>query len=200
MTAPSESTEAGRQEPTQEPATPAIVALAGRRVDAKDADYRRFPLENVPLVQERIAAMLVAEGAEALVCSAACGADLVALAAAERLGLRRRIVLPFGPDEFRETSVTDRPGDWASLFDRQIAAARDAGDLVVLEVGDGDAAYTAANEAIISEAQMLAAGSSRRRVAIVAWEGGPRDGTDATKGCLDLAVAAGFEQRSVSTL
>ena len=48
-----------------------------------------------------------------LVCSAACGADLIALQAAGRVSLRRRIVLPFEPSRFRDSSVVDRPGDWA---------------------------------------------------------------------------------------
>lgn len=184
----------------KEQPTAAIIAFAGRRVDPPGAGYRRFPLENLPLVRHRISAMLVSEGAAALVCSAACGADLIALAVAERLRLRRRIILPFAPDHFRETSVVDRPGEWGPVFDRCIAAARDGGDLVVLEAGTGDAAYAAANKTIIREAQALGAGTSSRQVALVAWEGGPRDDTDATKGFLDLALAAGFEWRSVSTL
>ena len=101
----------------------AVMALAGRRIDAPETDPPRFPLKNVPMVRERLAALLAAEHAEALVCSAACGADLIALEEAERLGLRRRIVLPFPAKRFRETSVTDRPGEWGPLFDRLIASA-----------------------------------------------------------------------------
>jgi hypothetical protein len=44
--------------------------------------------------------MLVAERADALACSAACGADLIALEEAERLGIRRCLVLPFSPDRY----------------------------------------------------------------------------------------------------
>src|ERR1700688_1274520 len=116
----------------------AVIALAGRRIDAPDTDPPRFPLENVPIVRERIAALLSAEHAEALVCSAACGADLIALTEAERLGLRRRIVLPFPAKRFRETSVTDRPGEWGPLYDRLIKEAQSAGDLVVLPDPGGD--------------------------------------------------------------
>src|SRR5689334_8703170 len=111
----------------------AVVALAGRRVDAANADEQRFPLENVRLVRRRVAETLASERAAALVCSAACGADLVALEEAERLGLRRRIVLPFPPDPFRRRSVVDRPGEWGEVFDHLIAKAHAAGDLVVLD-------------------------------------------------------------------
>lgn len=177
-----------------------VVALAGRRVDALGADALRFPLSNVSLVRHRIFDMLVAEAAETLVCSAACGADLVALEEAERLGMRRRIVLPFAPERFRETSVLDRPGDWAPAFDRLVATARAAEDLVVLDAGFGELAYAAANAAIVREAQALAEGSTgarRRLVAVVVWEGAARGGSDATEGFLHLARAAGFEERSV---
>jgi hypothetical protein len=183
----------------------AVIALAGRRIDVPDTKSPRFPLQNVPEVRERLAGLLVSEHAEALVCSAACGADLIALEEAERLGLRRRIVLPFTPKRFRETSVTDRPGDWGPLFDRLIAAAETAGDLVMLQSagGDDDAAYAAANQVIIGEAEALAKagveGIALRRVAVIVWEGAAREGTDASGGLLALAAQAGFEERSVLT-
>ena len=183
----------------------AVIALAGRRIDAPDTDPPRFPLENVPIVRSRLAAFLSAERAEALVCSAACGADLIALEEAERLGLRRRIVLPFSPRRFRETSVTDRPGNWGPVFDRLVAAAEAAGDLVILHsTGQSDdAAYAAANQAIIREAQALARatsdGTPLRLVAVIVWEGSAREGTDASGGLKSLATQAGFEERSLLT-
>jgi hypothetical protein len=183
----------------------AVIALAGRRIDAPDTDSPRFPLEHVPLVRRRIVDLLSEEHTEALVCSAACGADLIALEEAERLGLRRRIVLPFPPRRFRETSVTDRPGDWGPVFDRLVAAAEAAGDLVILSsTGDGDdAAYAAANQAIIREAEALARatldGTRFRLVVVIVWEGSTRAGTDASGGLLTLAMKAGFEERSVLT-
>jgi predicted acylesterase/phospholipase RssA len=180
----------------------AIVALAGRRIDASDIDQPRFPIEAVPTVRRRLAQLLGDERAISLVCSAACGADLVALEEAECLGVRRRIVLPFPPERFRETSVIDRPGNWGPLFDRLIAAAAAAGDLVVLSdqaCGD-EAAYVAANEAIIREAQVLARdGAAHRLVAALVWEGAARSGSDATAGFRELAIKAGFQEHSVQT-
>src|SRR6267378_3813558 len=93
-----------------------VVALAGRRIDLPGTQPPRFPLDNIGTVGRRFAEALDKVHAVALVCSAACGADLVALEQAERLGLRRRIVLPFRRERFRSTSVTDRPGDWGPLF------------------------------------------------------------------------------------
>jgi predicted acylesterase/phospholipase RssA len=178
-----------------------IIALAGRRIDALDADPPRFPLEAVPTVRQRLADLLVQERAVALVCSAACGADLIALEEAEHLGLRRRVVLPFPPDQFRETSVVDRPGDWGRIFDRLVATAAADGDLIILadqNVGD-EAAYAAANAAIVREAQMLARDTTSRLLATLVWEGSAKPGGDATEGFRKLAVDAGFEVRFVTT-
>jgi hypothetical protein len=184
--------------------TSSVIALAGRRIDAPDTDPPRFPLKNMSIVRERLAVLLAAEHAKALVCSAACGADLIALEEAERLGLRRRIVLPFPPERFRETSVTDRPGDWGPVFDRLVAEAEAAGDLVILESTDGGAAaYAAANQRIIHEAEAVARstsdGTPLRPVAVIVWEGSARTGTDASGELLSLAREAGFEERSVLT-
>jgi len=68
-----------------------IVALAGRRIDKKDQDPRRFPstTESVELVRRRIHEKFLNLRASGLVSSAACGADLLALAEANELGLRR---------------------------------------------------------------------------------------------------------------
>ena len=180
----------------------AVIALAGRRIDKEDTNPPRFPLEAVPTVRRRVADLLAKEHAVALVCSAACGADLVALEEAERLGLRRRIVLPFPPERFRKTSVTDRPGDWAGAFDRLIAAAEATGDLVVLPVisGANDSAYVSANEAIVREAQQIARDcGAHRLIASVVWEGFASPVNDATEQFRDLAVKEAFEERYVAT-
>jgi hypothetical protein len=179
---------------------PAVVALAGRRVDTDGTEPPRFPLANVPLVRKRLAELLIRESAVALVCSAACGADLVALEEAERLGVRRRVVLPFPPERFRETSVIDRPGDWGEVYDRVIADADASGDLVVLPplAGNESDAYQAANQAIVREAEDLA--GPGERIAVIVWEGGPRSDSDATEAFRKLAAVAGFSQRFVPTV
>ncbi|HZC78859.1 MAG TPA: hypothetical protein VE258_14000, partial [Ktedonobacterales bacterium] len=122
----------------------------------------------------------------AVVASAACGADLLALDAARRRGMRRRVILPYAEEWFREDSVLDRPGRWAGAFHAQCAAARAAGDLVVLgEVRGSDDAFRAVNEAIVAEAQRLAAGASpadpaAALAALIVWEGSPRGADDLT--------------------
>src|SRR5512141_1497998 len=132
-----------------------VVALAGRRVDAPDANQIRFPLRNAPMVEERIRECFQ-KGVRVLVCSAACGSDLLALGVAGELGIRRRIVLPFPRDLFRETSVIDRPGDWGERYDRVLDEVERQRDLVILAQKESDTdAYTRTNLAIVGEALVI---------------------------------------------
>ena len=139
----------------------------------------------------------------ALVSSAACGADLIALEVAGRRGLRRRIVLPAAPKEFLGTSVIDRPGDWGSSFARIIDEVHGKGDLViVIPPPDRSNPYHFASEAIIAEACRIATKLSprTRKVAAVVWEGAPRDGSDVTEYFRRTALAQGFELCEILTL
>jgi hypothetical protein len=182
-----------------------VVALAGRRIDAEPADEPRFPFARVGAVREAIAAKLKSEQARALVCSAACGADLVALDVAQDRRLRTRVILPFSAQEFRNTSVVDRPRAefWGELFDRVIAKVRADGDLVELDRAADDAdAYSAANRVIVEEARRLAQGNahSAQPIAMIVWNGAPRGASDSTKEFADLAEASGFRVIEVPTL
>src|SRR5262249_59730225 len=126
---------------------------AGVSVDATNAESARFPLKNVTPVQQRFGEQFEREGATGLVCSGACGSDLAALTVAGVRGLRRRMVLPVGRDEFRASSVTDRPGDWGPVYDRVLAELDKTGDVVTLAgQAAGDAAYAAAHDAVPHQA------------------------------------------------
>jgi hypothetical protein len=176
------------------------LALAGRRIDAADATAARFPLANVGIVRARLAELLRAERIEALVCSAACGADLIALEAAGALSLGRRIVLPFAAKRFRSTSVTDRPGDWGPRFDRVIGEVGGARDLVDLGLDQADdATYAAANHAILAEAEALAGADPANLIAAIVWEGASRGEGDLTEAFATAARARGHPVREVLT-
>jgi hypothetical protein len=160
-----------------------IIALAGRRVDNPDAKQHRFPSTDtgIKILRKRIGVMLQSHRAEALVSSAACGADLLALVEAGQLGLRRRVVLPFRRDKFRTTSVTDRPGDWGFIFDEVVNEVEKRGDLLFIQPSSEDKAHVEANHAIVNEALSL---GEKRRVPVVAalvWEGKSRGEDDLTE-------------------
>ena len=177
-----------------------IIALAGRRIDAPNAEMSRFPPENLELVRTRIRSVLQTKPAAVLVSSAACGADLIALEEAGALGVRRRIVLPFAPQRFRVTSVTDRPGNWGVIYDRLIQEVQCKGELVILDCADGSEAYTASNHAILDEAVRLARDSSEETVAMVVWDGLRRCKQDYTQAFADEARRRGLPIIEVKTV
>jgi Tetratricopeptide Repeats-Sensor len=176
-----------------------VIALAGRRVDAAGAPAR-FPAENVTMVAGRLRKLFRTEGASIVVASAACGADLVALREARALGLRRRVVLPFDRQAFRSSSVTDRPGDWGSLFDSLVDEAAAANDLVTLQGQATDAAYAAANTAVLQEAQALGRATGQEVCAVMVWNGQSRGGEDLTDTFAQAAREQGLRVIEVLTL
>ena len=158
-----------------------IIALAGRRVDAADAKQHRFPAQNVDIVRERIRAMLQTQCAVALVGSAACGADLLALSEAGNLGLRRRVVLPFNREKFRTTSVTDRQGNWGPLYDKLLNEVEESGGLLVIHANSEDNAYVEANHAILDQALSLGQQLQDLVTAVLVWDGKSRGEGDLTE-------------------
>lgn len=176
-----------------------IIALAGRRIDAENAKQPAFPLENAPLVRQLMRELFERERPDVLICSAACGADLVALDLARELGIASRIVLPYDVAQFRATSVVDRPGDWGRLFD-EIVRDREDRELINLELPSGsDETFAATNRAIIEQSQN-AAKHAPPAIAVLAWEGKPREGFDLTYDFAELAHRTGMPVREIPTL
>ena len=177
-----------------------VIAAAGRRIDSADATTPRFPLHNVPALERQLDALFARERATALVASAACGADLVALTVAGRRGMRRRVILPFIADAFRTTSVTDRPGDWGPVFDRVLAELDPHGDVITLDDGESNAAYVRANDAILEEAAHLGQDSGTGAMAVLIWEGARRGDDDVTAAFGDAARQRGWRVEHVRTV
>ena len=173
------------------------IALAGRRIDAENSEKIRFPRHNIAAVEGRISEYLKAQEATNLVCSAACGADLLALKTAASLGIATTIVLPFDHERFLATSVTDRPGDWHALYQECIERARDSGSLVVVEgAPEGDAGYALATERIIQEAEYT---GQPVRVCIV-WEGLTKKEDDHSHALAQAARDRGWPIDDIPTL
>jgi hypothetical protein len=124
--------------------------------------------------------VLKAHGATAVVCSAACGADLIGLSEAGQLSLRRRIVLPFGRDKFRGTSVVNCPGEWGKLYDSILDEVEASGDLVVIDTGNEDNPYSATNRAILEEGVALGRANGEPVGAALVWDGESRGANDYT--------------------
>ncbi len=178
-----------------------IITLAGRRVDQQNAPETRFPVNNVERVRQRIRATFINLHARALVCAAACGADILALEVAGDLGLRRYVVLPYSPEMFRESSVMDCPGDWGPRYDRILADVKKQGDLAVYDYDQHqEEAYFAANHDILDNAEELGKEMELELAAIVVWDGESRGPDDVTGHFLEEAKRRGLTVMEISTL
>jgi Tetratricopeptide Repeats-Sensor len=177
-----------------------VLAIAGRRIDAEGTQQERFPAENEVLVAKRLRTMMVATACRGVVCSAACGTDILALESAGALGLERRVVLPFAVEKFRAMSVTDREEAWGERFDRILEQLPSRDVLVLTPVGDASQAYAAANAAILEEAAAWGSVCEQQTLALVVWNGLSRGPSDVTNGFRKLAEQKKLECVSVSTL
>lgn len=179
-----------------------VAAVAGRRIDAPDTDEPRFPEAAVSRVASEVTTFFANRGIRTVVASAACGADLVALEAAAKLGIRTIIVLPFDRVRFRNTSVVDRGASWGPRYDAALARAEQHGAVIVLDASDGDDdddAYARATARIIDEARARANADSSSAVAVAIWDNRPRSSTDATRDFVEQARAAGMSTVSIDT-
>ena len=185
-----------------------IVAVAGRRIDAADTAVSRFPLARVDAVRAGIREQLGRGGVSWVVSSGACGTDLLALEVAGELGLRRHIVLPFGRALFRETSVTDLPGNWGPLYDRICDEVAAVGELVDLSYPpEGERTYAETNVRIIEQALALGraeaaaqSASQPNAMALLVWDGASRGPDDLTAHFGRLARANKMPVVEVPTL
>jgi hypothetical protein len=183
-------------------ARPVVAALAGRRIDAPGAP-RRFPRDHEAAVRQRLEALFERQSIRAVVSSAACGADLIALDIAGRLGLRRIVILPHDQRAFRARSVVDRGEEWGPRFDRVMRETAEAGGLQILNLsGEEEARYRATNDAVVAHAIEVAAASPGdwQARAVVAWDGRARDDRDITAHFKRAALARGLPVDEVSTL
>jgi hypothetical protein len=180
-----------------------VVVLAGRRIDALDSRESRFPFANAAHVAKQLQECFRELRAGLLVCSAANGADLLALQVAHQLGIRARIVLGCSVADFKRESVLDRPGEhWGALYDEVIAKAAALGDVVVVASTNVDgemALFDAVNARIIDEALMLS-GAQRSIVGVAVWDQRSRGEHDVTAAFVERLRAADIPVRHVSTI
>ena len=144
-----------------------IYAYTGRRSPS-------LPADGISRIAERLRRLLAQSEPEAVVGSAACGADLLVLEAALALHAQRghprvEVVLPTGAGVFREDSV--EPG-WRARFDAVLARVRQVGAVHELGMAPGTEAYERANHEIIGHAERLAAELGGRFLVLAVSEPG----------------------------
>ena len=178
-----------------------IIIVAGRRTDAKDATDKRFPLENSKSVKEEIKKFLKTSDVHTLISSGACGADLIAMEAAGELNIERLMILPFDEKEFREISVTDRPGEWHLIYDPLIEKLRQTGGLIELDYSEDDPdAFEKTNTVIMDKAGELSVKNSEKVMALIIWDGVPKNENDTTLHFKTEAMKRGFLVNEIKTI
>jgi hypothetical protein len=180
-----------------------VIVSAGRRVDAPGATEPRFPPQNVDLVESRIVTLLEHERPVVIVSSAACGADLLLLQASMKLeaagklaGIERYVLLPSSVEEFRKSSVADRPGDWGKIYDDVLARS----NVQVMQLPAGDEGYLQANLELLNKAESVAKQRNTKTLAVVIWNGKSRGKDDVTAHFVDEADRRGFPTAAILTV
>lgn len=177
-----------------------VIVSAGRRPDAPGAAQARFPVQNVVGVRERIRAELLKQKPSDVVCAAACGSDLLLLDVAGELRIRRHIVLSGTREDFRASSVADRPGGWELLYDRILDTAVSEGGIKVLQLKPGLQGYLGANLEIIKLAEGVASQRGTHVLALAVWNRQSRGAEDVTEHFLSTARSKGHPVIELSTL
>lgn len=185
-----------------------VLAAAGRRIDRVESPGTRFPASNETKVAEAIRSALHVTRPALIVASAACGADILVLEAARDLKIPTRIVLPFSRRAFRERSVADCRGDWASRYDALVADRKaEDGNLVLLtnkEPASDDqanAAYHKVTERLIEEVtNVLRRDKKANGGALVIWDVVRKDENDESGFFLDRARSQGWQVVEINTL
>jgi len=177
-----------------------IVPFAGRRVDPLDAEFTRFPLENIGLVKDRFRDFFLSHTPSMLISSGACGTDLLAQEVAGELQIERMMILPFSIKVFRKTSVTDRPGDWGLLYDRIVLELEKKEKITRLNYSEKDKdAYEKTNLEILNQADRIKK-NENDVIALVAWEGQKKESDDATAHFMQAARERKFQVMEIKTI
>jgi hypothetical protein len=173
-----------------------VIVEAGRRVDAPDAKVARFPPQSVPKVRKKIRQVLMNQKPVAIVSSAACGADLLLLDVAGEMQVPRYVLLPSEPEEFRVSSVTDRPGNWGELYSKALRASK----VEVLKLPEGQEGYLETNLKLLDRAQVLAKQEHTTVTALVVWNQESRGADDVTGHFLEQARLRKIPILEISTV
>ena len=157
-----------------------IVVFAGRRIDDPSTKEVVFAIENIPVVRSRLQQFFMLHPVTALVCSAASGADLLALDIADSLGIQREIILPTNTSIFKQTSVIDRPGPWENLYKRLVETPDPLTRVLELQLPAGELAYAQTTIAIVKQGLQKASLTKKQIMGLVVWEGHEQAAPDYT--------------------
>ena len=162
-----------------------LVVQAGNRIDGPDRARARFPSDRERAVADRLGELLDVLVPEGVVTSAAAGADLLMVEAADKRQVPVHLVLPFPRARFRVMSVEDRGARWVAAFDQALARADESGSLVELDLEPDVDGLHAGNQALLDHA------SARARTGLLAVAVRPAGGDDPPSVTDDFVRRAG---------
>ncbi len=100
-----------------------VIAFAGHMIDAPGRSVPRFPAALESAVRTALRAHLARLRQPVVYTSAACGADLIFIEAAQEIGAEVNVVLPFDREDFVRTSVAIGGDQWVARFDAALERA-----------------------------------------------------------------------------
>jgi predicted acylesterase/phospholipase RssA len=152
-----------------------IIALAGRRIDDRYSAGVSFPHSQIAAVQQKLRDCFQRNKLTHLVCSAACGSDLLAVQEAITLpGVTHiTLILPFDKETFLRVSVIDRGVEWGDLFHKVIRDKRVSVQELQVHHGGADV-FIETNIHIVSEAKKTGGDVK----CVVVWDGKEKKGSD----------------------
>jgi class 3 adenylate cyclase/tetratricopeptide (TPR) repeat protein len=100
-----------------------VMAFVGHMIDAPGRTEPRFPAELASAVRAALRERLARLHQPIVYTSAACGADLIFIEAAQEIGAEVNVVLPFEREDFVRTSVIVGGDEWLGRFDAALARA-----------------------------------------------------------------------------
>lgn len=130
-------------------------------------------------------------------CSAACGADLIALDIAMKNTISWHIILSHHIETFREQSVTDRPGNWGAIFDRIISNTPSDRLTILPDTPETKDPYKTAVSSIIDIATSYRALS---HVSIAVWDEKKRGTGDTTAFFVEQSIIHNIEVIHINSL
>ncbi|NJM35917.1 MAG: hypothetical protein HC850_15875 [Rhodomicrobium sp.] len=147
------------------------LIFTGHMTDAPDRGKARFPLDMESAARAEIAAEVElakqkSAGSLVGIASLARGGDILFLEVLKEKQVPIRVVLPFAPETFLETSVRGAPGDWERRF-WALWESLAPGEHEILDLPVSDEAFAACNRRLLE----LAKGIGREVGLLALWDG-----------------------------
>lgn len=163
---------------------PPVAHFTGHRISAPGCPGGRVAAEAEAALAARIGAAIDTVRPATMFGALACGADILFAEAALERGLDLRLVLPFDPEVFCDSSVRSGGPSWVARYRAVLAQCAKLDRVEVLDtratpVVDAQAFGFAARIAM-GRAALLARTIEARVVQIAAWDGRPADGPAGT--------------------